>query len=309
MSPGGVALVLTGATGTGKKEVGLELARRLGAEVIGLDSVKVYQGLSVGAATPSAADGAGVPIHLVGVTDPRHPFSLGEYVTAASKAVGEIRERSALPLFVGGTPLYLQALLRGLFLGPPAQPELRRRLWDEAQASGVERLHAKLSEVDPEAAARILPRDFKRISRALEVHAVTGRPISELQRQGTQRPIWADFRVAGLFCEEGLLRRRQRERVARMFEQGLVEEVRELHLGGRLQGEAAVAIGYREVVAHLEGRLTRQEAGTEIVRSTWRLTRNQRKWFRRFPEIAWIERFEESPADELLGQVLSAWRL
>lgn len=309
MSFGGAVLVLTGATGTGKKEVGLEVARRLGAEVIGLDSVKVYHGLSVGAATPSESECVGVKIHLVGVIDPRHPFSVGQYVTAAQQAVLEILERSAVPLFLGGTPLYLRALLRGLFDGPPAEPEIRQRLLLEAEQEGVETLHARLSQVDPEAASRIMPRDFKRISRALEVHEVTGRPISELQIELTRKPIAADFRVAGLLCEYGLLRRRQQERVDRMLEQGLVGEVRELHSGDRLRGEAARAIGYREIVAHLEGRLSLEEARHEIVRSTWQLTRQQRKWFRRFPEIAWVERTEKSSVDELVAEVLSVFRL
>jgi len=295
--------VLTGATGSGKKEVGLELARNLGAEVIGLDSVKVYRGLVVGAASPTQSEVDGVRTHLVGVVDPRETFSLGRYIDEVRSTVRQIEARGKSVLFLGGTPLYLQALLRGLFRGPPADPRLRRRLVEEAERFGVEALHARLAAFDPDAAGRILKRDFKRITRALEVYELTGRPISELQRTETRRPLDREFRVVALFCAPALLRRRQAERVDRMFAEGLVEEVRRLSEQGLLIGEPARAIGYREILAHLAGELTLQAAREAMLRSTWRLTVAQRKWFRRFPELVGVERREDSTLEELLEAV------
>ena len=299
--------VLTGATASGKKEVGLELARRLGAEVIGLDSVKVYRGLAVGSASSTDSELLGLRTHLLGVVDPRESFSLGQFVSGASSAVAEIESRGNLVLFLGGTQLYLRALLRGLFNAPAADPVLRERLEEEAERFGVEALHARMARVDPVAAERIHERDFKRISRALEVYELTGMPISELQRTETRRPIDREFRVVGLHCEKDLLRARQAERVDRMLAGGLVEEVRRLHDSGLLVGESGRAIGYREILAHLEGELTLEAAREGILRATWRLTAHQRKWFRQFPEIVWVERREDSSLEELVRAVSAGW--
>ncbi len=299
--------VLTGPTAAGKKEIGLGVARRLGAEVLGLDSVKVYRGLTIGAASPSTDEVEGVRIHLVGVADPTTTFSIGRYLELARAAVDEIAARGRRALFLGGTPLYLQALLRGFFPGPPADAAVRARLVQAAHQDGVESLHARLAGVDPEAARRILPRDLKRITRALEVHELTGRPISDLQRTETRRPIDRPFTVVGLRLEPGALAQRQRERVDRMLASGLVDEVRALLAADRLHGEAAAAIGYREVIEHLRGERSLADARDAIVRSTHQLVRKQMKWFRRFPEIRWIERGPDEPVGALVERVVRAY--
>ncbi|MBI4882026.1 MAG: tRNA (adenosine(37)-N6)-dimethylallyltransferase MiaA [Planctomycetes bacterium] len=299
-----VIYLLTGCSATGKKDVGFAAARQLGADVVSMDSVKVFRGLEIGAARPSAEERRGIDVYLMDQVEPSDAFSAGRYLAAAASAVQEIRGKRRLPLFLGGTPLYLRALLRGLFAGPPASPEIRARLREEADSAGVEALHRRLAEIDPQAARQILPRDFKRISRALEVYALTGRPISELQRLYTHPAIDGTFRVVGLRCGPDLARQRQEARVERMLERGLVEEVRGLLARGVLQGEAAKAIGYREIAAHLRGELSLAEAREEIVRATHRLVRKQEKWFRRFPEIAWVERTEGSGNAELVAQVV-----
>ncbi len=298
-----VVYLLTGCTATGKKDVGFEAARRLGADVISMDSVKVFRGLRIGAARPTAEERRGLEVYLMDQVEPTEAFSVGRYLAAAAQAVAQIRARRRLPLFLGGTPLYLRALLRGLFAGPPASPEIRARLLEEAEGAGVEALHRRLAEIDPGAAEHILPGDFKRISRALEVYALTGRPISELQRLYTHPAIEGTFRVVGLRCGGELAALRQEARVERMLELGLVEEVRDLVARGALRGEAAKAIGYREVAAHLRGEMTLAEARAEILRATRRLVRKQEKWFRRFPEITWVERTEPSETADLVAEV------
>jgi tRNA dimethylallyltransferase len=308
--PHDAVLVLTGPTAAGKKEVGFAAARRLGCEVLGLDAVKVFRGYSIGAAAPDApdvTDAHGVPVHLVGVADPTRPFSLGAYLALAAEAVERVRAAGRIPLFVGGTPLYLRGLVRGLFDAPPADPALRDRLTVEARAHGVESLHGRLARVDPAAAAKILPRDLKRITRALEVFELTGAPISRLQADATRPPIAGTFRVAGLRCADPALHdARIRERVDRMLAAGLDDEVRALAAAGALAGEPGRSIGYREMAEHLAGACSLEEARVRIVTATRRLVRKQRGWFKQFPEIRWVERTEESTVAGLADRVVEA---
>lgn len=299
--------VLTGPTAAGKKEVGLEIARRTGAEVIGIDSVKLYRGMTVGGAQPTIAEVTGVRMHLVGIADPKDPWNVGRWLDAARRAVEEIRGRGHTPLFLGGTPLYLHALLRGFFDGPPSSPERRLRLEQEADSVGVPSLHARLAKVDPDSAGWIGENDRKRIVRALEVFDVTGEPISRLQRERTRRVIDGDFKVVGITASESILKERQRTRVDAMIERGLVAEVAALERDGALVGETARAIGYREILAHLRGECSLAFAREEIVRNTWALTRKQRKWFKRLPEIQWIERSGNSTTAELVEAAMSCF--
>lgn len=303
----GAVLVLTGATATGKKDVGIEVARRLRAEIVGLDSIKVYRGFAIGAAQPVEGERAGVPMHLVGEIEPGESFSLGRWIELAAAAVAGIRARGALPLFVGGTPLYLNALLRGFLDGPAPDESIRARLAAEVETGGVEALHRRLAAIDPVAGARIRPRDFKRISRALEVFELTGMPMTEVQRARTRRPIDGDFRVVAIRCERELLLRRQEARVDAMLARGLVAEVSILLEQGRLVGEAGQAIGYREIVPYLRGECTLEAARAEILRNNRDLTRKQRKWFKRFPEIRWVERTEASTTESLADAALEAF--
>lgn len=300
-------LVLTGETAAGKKEVGLALARRLGAEIVGMDSVKVYRGLTIGAAAADLEARGDVRLHVVGVAEPSEPFSVGRWIEAAQNAVSEIERRGARVLFLGGTPLYLRALLLGFFQGPPADPSVRARLEEEADRIGVDALHERLRAIDPDAARRIFRGDFKRISRALEVHALTGRDITSLQREGTVRPFAREVRVVGISVPAEAHRRRIERRVDRMIADGLVAEVKRLVEAGALRGEAAHAIGYREPAAHLRGELSPEQMRAAIVTNTRQLARKQRKWFRRFPEIRWVERAEGETVDAIVERVEAAF--
>lgn len=298
-----VVLVLTGPTAAGKKEAGFAIARRLGAEILSLDSVKLRRGLDIGAAKPTAEDRGDLVIHLMDVAEPAESFSVGRYLELASGAVAAIRARGRVPMFLGGTPLYLNGLLRGLFHGPAADAAIRARHVEAAERDGVESLHARLAAVDPVAAARILPRDLKRISRALEVFELTGEPISTLQARETRRPIVGDFRVVAIDVDDALLDRRLAERVDRMLARGLVDEVRALAARGTLVGESAAAIGYREILEHLAGGMSLADARDAIVRNSRRLVRKQKNWFRRFPEIRRVRREADTTPEALVAAI------
>src|SRR5262249_20795630 len=182
------ALTLTGPTGSGKSQLAPDLAEQLGTEIVGLDSMTLYRGLDVGTAKPSAADRRRVPHHLLDVLDPWESASVAWWLDRAADCVRDIQARGRRALFVGGTPLYLKALLHGLFDGPPAAAALRQRLEQEAERDGWPALHARLARVDPAGAARLHPNDLRRVVRALEVHELTGRPISAWQTQWRSTP-------------------------------------------------------------------------------------------------------------------------
>jgi tRNA dimethylallyltransferase len=279
------AWFLTGPTAAGKTAVGVELARRIGAEIISMDSMALYRGMDIGTAKPTAAERAAVPHHLLDMLPPHQECSVAQYLDAAGRAAADIRSRRRVVLFVGGTPLYLKALLRGIFQGPPADWPLRRRLEDEARRHGGDWLHRRLAEVDPEAARRLHPNDTRRLIRALEVFEKTGRPISGWQRQfAVGRP--ADqCRVFVLDPPRAELPARIDRRVEAMFSAGLVAEVGGLLRGPRPLGKTArQAVGYREVIEHLEGRRPLPETIALVKLHTRQLAKRQGTWFRSLSE-------------------------
>jgi len=299
---------LTGPTAAGKTDVGIELARRLGAEIVSLDSMALYRGMDLGTAKPTAEQRAAVPHHLIDVIEPHEEYSLARYLDEAARCIGEIRGRGREVLFVGGTPLYLKGLLRGIFEGPSADRRLRRALREEAQRDGPEALHRRLARLDPAAAERLHPNDLKRIIRALEVHEKTGRPISELQRQfDTGRPGDA-CRVFVLDRPRAELNERINRRVDAMFAAGLVEEVRGLleGRGGSLGRKGTVpfslrenwdsplgrtarqAVGYREVIEHLRGERGLAETVELVKRHTRQMAKRQMTWFRSLSECRFV---------------------
>jgi tRNA dimethylallyltransferase len=283
------ALILTGPTGSGKSRLALELAPRLGAEVVSMDSMALYRGMDVGTAKPTPAERARVPHHLVDVLDPWESASVAWWLARAAECCRAIAARGKRPLFVGGTPLYLKALLRGLFEGPPADEGLRARLAGEAARGGPASLHARLAAVDPPAAARLHPRDVRRVVRALEVWELTGRPISAWQTEWAAPPAAPDPaappRCLCLDVDRAELARRIDRRVRRMVEGGLADEARALRdLGRPLSREAAQAVGYREMFEYLDGRAGLEEAVARIQARSRRLAKRQRTWFRGLPE-------------------------
>ena len=293
-------LVLCGPTASGKESVALELAPLLDAEILSLDSMKVYRGMDVGTSKTPAALRARVPHHLVDVADPSESMSVDRFIAMAGEAAREVAGRGREVLVVGGTALYLKALLFGLFRGPRADLPLRDRLEAEAMRDGPGSLHRRLAAADPVSAARIHPTDLRRLVRALEVIEKTGRPLSEQQRE------WADpeplypHRTLALRRPRPVLHARIAARVAAMAREGLVEEVRRLLAApGGLGRTAAQAIGYKEIVDHLEGRVPTLAEALEKVRTrTNRLARAQETWLRSLARSDPGMRFLDVPDEE-----------
>ena len=289
------ALVLSGPTGSGKTRLALDLAERLGAEIVSMDSMALYRGMDIGTAKPTPDERQRVPHHLIDVLDPWESASVAWWRERAAEACCAVEARGHRPLFVGGTPLYLKALMFGLFDGPPADEDLRTRLIREAEVSGPATLHARLAQVDPPTAARLHPNDLRRIVRALEVWELTGRPISSWQQQWPQaqsgeeahglQPVGLqESSVLWLDLPREALYDRINRRVEQMFAAGLVAEVRALRALPRpVSREAAQALGYKEVFAHLDGRATLAETVTEVQTRSRHFARRQLNWFRHLP--------------------------
>jgi tRNA dimethylallyltransferase len=279
------AIYLTGPTASGKTAVGVAMARRLDAEIIAMDSTTIYRRMDIGTAKPTTAERGGIPHHLIDVIEPWGSASVADYRGWARDAIGEIEGRGKRALFVGGTPLYLKALLRGLFAGPGSDPELRQRLEQEAEAQGDAALHARLAALDPTSAARLHPNDRRRVVRALEVLALTGRPLSELQVEHHQ-PAPAGVAVFALEPARARLYERINRRVLAFFDAGLVDEVRSLQSGERpLSSVAAQTIGYREVIAMLAGQATLPETIERIRIRSRQFAKRQGTWFRGLEEV------------------------
>jgi tRNA dimethylallyltransferase len=302
------ATVLTGPTGSGKTRLGIEVARQTDAEIVSMDSMALYRGMDIGTAKPTRQERGDVPHHLIDVLDPWESANVAWWLGEARRVCTEIEARCKRALFVGGTPLYLKALMFGLFEGPPADDELRRRLTAEADCLGVAALHERLRHLDPASAQRIHGNDLRRIIRALEVFELTGKPLSAWQTQWrevsspwsvvssestggssllrttdygllTGKVLWLDVPRPELYA-------RINRRVDEMFAAGLVEEMRGLwSLGRPLSREASQALGYKEVLAHLDGE--RDLATTiDLVKTRSRnFAKRQTTWFRHLPGL------------------------
>lgn len=290
---------LAGPTAAGKSDASLELAERLNAEIISLDSMALYRGMEIGTAKPSHEARARVPHHLIDILEPHEEYSLADYVQHAQSVCAGILERGRVPLFVGGTGLYLRGILRGVFDGPPADWAYRRRLEAEASERSDGFLHETLRLIDPDAARKLHPRDMRRIMRALEVFHLTGKPLSEQQRQP---PLPAEKRprhVYWLHPPRGWLYERIDRRVERMFETGLVEEVRSLIESGKSMSRTArQGLGYKEVIEYLERGGDLDETIRAVQTRTRQFAKRQHTWFRNLEECHAIPMTgNESPAD------------
>jgi tRNA dimethylallyltransferase len=281
------ALILTGPTGSGKSRLALELAERLGAEIVAMDSMTLYRRMDIGTAKPSPDDRRRVPHHLLDVLEPWESASVASWLDRARACCQEIEGRGKQVLFVGGTPLYLKALLYGLFDGPPADEALRNRLTAEAAAQGSQVLHERLARIDPASASRLHVNDVRRVVRALEVWELTGRPLSAWQVQWAVPPESPADRPRCLCLDlpRPELYDRINARVWQMVEAGLIEEARALrHLEQPLSREAAQAVGYREMFQYVDGQLSLKEAVNLIQTRSRNLAKRQLTWFRRLPE-------------------------
>ena len=288
--------VLTGPTGAGKTQWALRLAEQAPVEIVSVDSALVYRGLDIGTAKPSRALRARTPHHLIDICDATESYSAGRFVSDALTSIREIHARRRVPLLVGGTMLYLRALLHGLAVLPMAVPQLRAELDARAAVSGWPALHEELRRVDPEAAARIAPNDAQRIQRALEVWHSTGQPISHLQR-ATVSPL-ADWPLRYWVLaprDRAVLHQRLARRFEGMMEAGFLEEVTGLRAHGDLTARhpAMRAVGYRQLWAHLDGAYGLAEAQRRAVAATRQLAKRQLTWMRSEPLGQWIDPDEE----------------
>lgn len=296
-------LVILGPTASGKSASAMALARRVGAEIVSVDSMQVYRGMDVGTAKPTPAERAQVRHHLIDVVEPDEPFTVARFVELVDAVIADARRRGVPLVLTGGTPLYYKALFDGLFGGPGADEAVRDRL----RALPGEELHRRLIEVDPASAARIHANDAKRLVRALEVFELTGQPISSFQTEWAAPVRRHAATWIGLAWDKDALNRRINARVRSMIAGGWVEEVGALlaRHGGALSHTAAEATGYRELIEHVEGRMSLDDAIEQIKIATRQLARRQMKWFRRFPDVTWVP--GNQPVDAIVDQAVAAW--
>jgi len=295
-------IALVGPTAAGKSALALRLAEAQGGEIVSCDSLQVYRGLDVGSAKPTPAERRRVPHHLLDVVDPDEPFSAADYARRARVALVSIRERGAAPFVVGGTGLYLRALLRGLFAGPSRDEVLRARLEAMAERHGERRLHRWLARVDPASAARIEAADRVRVVRALEVFHKTGRPLSGHHEGGAEPLHGFTVRLLGLAPPRETLRAAVEARTDRMLADGLVEETRGLIERYGAEVRPLQSIGYRQAAAVVRGAVGVEQARRDIVKETMRYAKRQMTWFRHQEQVAWCA--DAAEAEALAGR----WR-
>ncbi len=282
-------VVITGPTAVGKTDVGIDVALAVGGEVVSADSMMVYRGMDIGTAKPTPAERRGVPHHLIDVAEPDEEFTVARYQELAEAAIADIHRRGRVPLLVGGTGLYIRAVVDQYRFPAPADPRLRRRLQEDARRFGSARLHRHLMAVDPDTAGRLHPNDARRIVRALEVYYQTGKPFSWFRKQprGGEKYRLVMF---GLTLRREKLYRRIEERVDRLIAAGLVEEVRGLLERG--YGPELVSmkgLGYKEIADYLLGQTTLEEAVNILKRNTRRFAKRQFTWFRADDQIRWLD--------------------
>jgi tRNA dimethylallyltransferase len=284
--------LLTGPTGTGKSAWAIHLAETAPIEIISVDSALVYRGLDIGTAKPSKEVLERLPHHLIDICDPAESYSAGRFVTEAMATIAAVHARRRVPLLVGGTMLYLRALLNGLAPLPQASAELRRDIDERAAHAGWPALHRELAQLDPEAAARINPNDSQRIQRALEVCHATGRRLSELQRDTVSPLAGMPLKAWALVpSSRPMLHQRLARRFHSMMDAGFLEEVRALHRRGDLTARHSSmrAVGYRQLWAHLEGEYGLDEGVERAIAATRQLAKRQLTWMRAETTPRWLD--------------------
>ncbi len=297
---------LTGATATGKTGVGVELARRLGAEIVSLDSMAVYRGMDIGTAKPSPAQRDEVPHHLIDLVEVDEEYSVARYVDDAQTVIQKIEHAGRKVLFVGGTPLYLKAMLRGLFDGPQADWSFRQAVEDELRLVGQPALYERLQAVDPVSASKLHPNDTRRLIRALEVYRATGEPISHLQMEFDEGLPAEACRVFVLTRPREELCERIHQRTTDMLSGGLIDEVQRLLDSPRQLGRtASKAVGYQEVIEHLTAKLPLVEVERRIDARTRRFAKRQATWFRSLSECRFIEVLPDEPDGAIAERILA----
>jgi tRNA dimethylallyltransferase len=294
-------LGIIGATATGKSDLAFSIAKHIGAHILSIDSMQVYRGMDIGTAKPTPAERAQAPHHLIDVCSPNESFTVARFVELADRAIADARRDNVPLIATGGTPLYFKALFHGLFAGPGADRELRDRLG----RLSPDDLFARLAAADPASAARLHRNDSRRLIRALEVFELTGKPISAWQTEWDQPPARYPVTWFGLHWPREELSRRINARVKSMLAAGWLEETRQLLAEfGSLSPTAVEAAGYGELIDHLAGKIDLETAIELTKIATRQLSRRQIKWFRRFPDVTWLD--GSLGAEKLAESVLSS---
>jgi tRNA dimethylallyltransferase len=296
--PEPLLVVILGPTGSGKSVLAIALAQQFSGEIVSCDSVAIYRHFEIGTAKPTPQQRELVPHHLLDVAEPGQPFTAGEYARQARKVIADIAARRRLPIVVGGTGLYLRALLEGLFPGPQRSEELRERLRERAQERGSAYLHKVLLYLDPAAAAKIHPHDTPKLIRALEVCLTARGPMSELWEQRGRDPL-RGFRILriGLNPDRQALYASLNQRACEMFDDGLIEETKALleRYGGHRGVAPLDSLGYRQAAQVLHGELTREQALATTQQGHRNYAKRQMTWFRREPDVTWLAGFGDDP--------------
>jgi len=299
---------LAGPTAAGKSALAIHLARTLGGEIVSMDSMAIYRGMDIGTAKPSLDEQAEIPHHLIDIVDPHEEYSTAEYVTAAMTCVHQIVLRGHVPIFVGGTGLYLRSLLRGVFEGPPADWDFRQQLLQSAAEQPADWLHRRLQGIDPVTAARLHANDTRRLIRALEIHTMTGSIPSELLQETPLSPADRPAHVFWLHPPRSWLYDRINRRVDVMFQQGLEQEVQSLLAAPQPPGRtASQALGYREMIDWLQGRSPSRDSTRELIQAkTRQFAKRQHTWFRNLTECQEIVVSGTESTEELLSRLQTA---
>jgi len=299
-------ILILGVTASGKGKLAFEIAKAVGGEIVSIDSIKVYRRMDIGTAKPSAETRRQIPHHLIDVLEPSESFSVGRFLELADVAINDILSRDRPVVAVGGTAMYIKTLLYGLFEGAGTDENIRTQIKARIESEGLARLYHELSIIDPAATQRIHGNDAKRIIRAMEVYQLTGKPISSFQQQFESAGNVDEWVIIGLRREKVDASHRINMRVKRMIEGGLVDEVKRLLTEERpLSLQARCAIGYAEIIDHLEGKTSLDEAIELIKKNSRQLAKAQRTWFKTFRSVQWLDVKEDDTVENVVPKAMA----
>ncbi len=299
-------ILILGVTASGKGTLAFNLAKNIGAEIISVDSMKVYRRMNIGTAKPSRDAQMKVKYHLIDVIEPSEFFSVAAFLELAESAIEQIKAKNRPVIAVGGAAMYLKALLFGLFEGPGTDKQFRGRLKQKIKQEGTAELHKQLTELDPTSAERINPNDARRIIRALEVYELTGRPISSMQTQFAEARPCHNWKIIGLRRERPETAHRINLRAKMMIERGLVDEVKSLLAEEKpLSLQSRCAIGYAEIIEYLNGKCSLDDAIELIKKNTRKFAKAQRTWFKTFRNVNWLDIEPDEPAEQILERTIA----
>lgn len=297
-------VVIVGPTAVGKTKISVQLAEKFGGEIVSADSRQVYRFMDIGTAKPSPDDMRRIPHHMIDVVNPDEEYTAADYRRDAHAAIKSIFLKGKIPIMVGGSGLYIRAVIDGIFPGPGSDRKIREKLEKEVEMSGLPSLYDRLCKVDPVASSRIHPNDKRRIIRALEIYEVTGKPISSLQEEGKKKEAGYSTVMIGLNRPRKELYRRIEERVEEIFQQGFVEEVKTLLDKGYEESLISMeALGYREVIKFLKSEISLELAKKKVKQNTCHYARRQLIWFRKDKRITWFNIRNEEKSDETAEKI------